>query len=116
MKLLLDVYKLPEDQNHRGPPVGHANEESFKNKWMGSEETLKDPYEKNGRWFVDIKREYSEALDLIKARFTELNHGKQLNEFIQNGKYKIMAGPELAKKEYKQELTEFILNKNPWEY
>jgi tRNA nucleotidyltransferase (CCA-adding enzyme) len=114
--MLLDTYRLPDNQVHRGPPVGHANEESFKSKWTGSKDTLKGPYEKNKRWFVDIRREYTEAVDLVRNQFTGLNHGKQLNEFIQDGRFAIMAGPEMAKDEYAQELTEFILNKNPWEY
>jgi len=114
--LQLDKYELPEKQVHRGPPFGHPNEKSFQRKWSNSKDTIAGPYEKDKRWFVEIKREYTKALDLLKVQFTALNHGKQLNEYILKGNFQILSGIELAQKQYGQELTEFILNKYPWEY
>ncbi|UCH88715.1 MAG: CCA tRNA nucleotidyltransferase [Thermoplasmata archaeon] len=114
--LHLDTFELPSETVHRGPPVDHNNSNSFLDKWKSASNVIKEPYEKDGRWFVNIHREYTSALELIKDRFKTLNHGKQLNESVRNDNYDIYSGDELTSKQFAQYLTEFILNKPPWEY
>jgi tRNA nucleotidyltransferase (CCA-adding enzyme) len=114
--ILLDCYELPKTKVHNGPPVNHPNESSFIEKWKDANNTAKGPYQKDDWWFVEILREFISAVELLKAQFSSINHGKQLNESVLAGAYKIIEGPKLAKEEYSNALTEFLDNKLPWEY
>lgn len=113
--LLLDLYDLPDKKVHEGPPESHPNSEKFLEKWQSAENVLYGPYKKDGRWYVDIQREYTSAVELLRDRFNSLNCGKQLNDAVQRGNYKIFSGPELAQEQFAAALTEFIQNKMPWQ-
>jgi tRNA nucleotidyltransferase (CCA-adding enzyme) len=114
--LLLDRYELPDESVHRGPPLTHPNSTDFLNKWRTSRMAIDQPYEKEGRWYVNIQREYTSAVQLLKEQFEDLNHGKQLNEIVQKGNYRILVDEELLIEPFKKVLTVFIENKLPWEY
>jgi len=106
---------LPEVETHYGPPEGHKNALDFKNKWNNSKLTVKKPYIKNARWYVDIKREFITPITLLKAKLVELNLGKHITTEVKDN-VRLYEGAELLKKGFELPLTKFISRKFPWEF
>jgi tRNA nucleotidyltransferase (CCA-adding enzyme) len=107
--------KLSDVEIHTGPPEGHANVLDFLNKWKNSNLTINKPYLKDRRWYVDIKREFTEPDKFILTKAPGMNLGKQINEEIEKN-FKVFKNNELLLPEFELPLTEFIERKYPWEY
>jgi tRNA nucleotidyltransferase (CCA-adding enzyme) len=110
-----DAYCLPSAKLHKGPPVWHENSRDFLNKWENSKKHLKGPYIKGGFWYVDIKRDYTQAKTLIEENFGDLNLGRHITDSLEKG-YEILVGNDLLKEEFGVYLTMFFFKKFPWEY
>jgi len=68
---------------HTGPPVElKSNAKEFLNKWSDNSKVIKKPYEKNGRWYVEIKRDYREINGFLKDQVKHLSMGKDLDDII----------------------------------
>jgi tRNA nucleotidyltransferase (CCA-adding enzyme) len=111
----LGVDKLSPVETHTGPPEGHPNVNDFLSKWRSSSTAVNKPYLKNNRWFVDIKREFTEPVKLLNARIYELNVGKHIAENIRS-ELQINQGPAVAISGFEVEVTKFLTRKYPWEY
>lgn len=106
-RLILDEVKL-----HMGPPVTeHEHAESFVEKWRHSPHAVQKPFEKDGRWWVKIKREHVSAVDVIAHHLNDTNLGKNLNE-CKNG-MRIYEGAQLV--EFREHWYEYFSDKYPWE-
>jgi len=108
----LEKLRLEEVKLHMGPPVNekiHAN--SFIKKWEGNPKTVEGPFIRNNRLWVKIRRDYVDAVNLIKDRLEDINLGKNLNEL--KDEMKICRGEEL--REFKEYWYEFFCEKKPWE-
>ena len=66
--------QLPLLKRHVGPPL-HRKEEckNFLQKHVNSGKILSGPWVEDGRWVVEIKREYSDVVELLKAKFKDKN-------------------------------------------
>jgi tRNA nucleotidyltransferase (CCA-adding enzyme) len=110
-----EVFILPSTKSHRGPPVWHPNSADFRAKWEDSENAKSRLYIKGGHWYVDVKREFMDARELLQAKLTSLNLGRHLNEVVKKS-YELLVGDELLKEPHAIWLTMFLEKRFPWEY
>ena len=67
---------IPPTKKHWGPPVEKRDAcERFLRKHLGSDQTVSGPRVEEGRWIVEIKREYIDAVELL---FQKLNGGRHI--------------------------------------
>jgi tRNA nucleotidyltransferase (CCA-adding enzyme) len=110
-----DIFTLPDAKLHKGPPVWHENSKDFKEKWIGSEDLMKGPYIKDGHWYVDIKRDFTDAEKLIEADLMTMSLGGHVSGSLKKG-YEILRDDEMLKERFAPALTKFYFKKFPWEY
>ena len=68
---------------HTGPPViKKENGEEFLKKWINNKLVIKKPYQKNDRWYVEIKRQYIDAKEFLEKEFKKLSLGKHINKVV----------------------------------
>lgn len=103
---------IDETKLHMGPPLHEKKHvKAFIEKWKKSEIVIGEPFEKNGRMWVKIRRSYNNALELIKSKMEELNFGKNLNELKKE--MKVCDNTYLSK--FRKFWSEYLSNKYPWE-
>jgi tRNA nucleotidyltransferase (CCA-adding enzyme) len=104
--------KLSNEKIHRGPPIdAKSRAESFLEKWEKDDRRLGEPFKKNGRWWIKIRRDYTNVRDLLKEKMREIDIGKDLNGKI----FRVLIGKELIKEEYAKFLTKYFDGRLPWE-
>lgn len=65
---------------HTGPPVTlKKNADEFLKKWLDNPKTIKKPYEKEKRWYVEIEREFTEIRQLLEDQVRRLSLGKNID-------------------------------------
>jgi len=86
------VWRLPEVKRHVGPPVTlKHHSEQFKSKYKPFSFGKKI---ENGRYVVDVKREYTDAVELLRNELKSCGLGKQVSEAIDNG-YEVLKNEEI---------------------
>ncbi len=71
---------IPKTVLHTGPPVAlKKNADDFLTKWLDNPRTIKKPYEKDKRWYVEIEREYTEIRQLLEDQVRRLSLGKSID-------------------------------------
>ncbi|MDI6888820.1 MAG: CCA tRNA nucleotidyltransferase [Methanocellales archaeon] len=94
--LEMEVATLPNVKKHIGPPVESSiHAEKFKIKYASQH-----PYIQDGRYVVDISREYTKAKDLLKSKLKTCGVGKHVSEAIGKG-YRVLKDAQIAKIEDK---------------
>ncbi len=107
--------EIPEKKIHMGPPEGaQEHVKAFISRWEGNGDTITPPYKKDGRWWVEIKREYVDARSLLEHGIEEMNLGKNLNEL--KDKARICEDGDFVKEEHASFWTAHLSGKNPWEW
>ena len=100
---------------HMGPPVKlKKNVQNFILKWEGNPRVTKKPYEKNGRFYVEIKREFRNIKDFLRDQVKNLSMGKHLDEVIKKTYY-IVEIDNLIKENLQTFWTGYLDGKMPWE-
>ena len=98
---------------HVGPPTKlKKNARTFIQKWKNDSKIVKKPYEKNGRLYVEIKREYRLINDFLKSNVEKLSMGKHL-DIIRN-KFEVVEVEYLLKNKYRLFWTKYLDNKMSW--
>lgn len=100
---------------HFGPPSklkSHANE--FLKKWKNDKRVTKKPYEKNGRLYVEIKRDYTEIKSFLQNQIKNLSMGKHLDKIVKD-KFTILETEDLIKEDLREFWTEYLDGKMSWE-
>ena len=100
---------------HEGPPITmkkHAND--FIQKWQHHPRIIKEPYEKNGRLYVEIERKYTDIKKLLTDQTSDLSLGKHMNEKVKKG-YGILGIKDLIIDDLKLFWTEYLDNKKTWD-
>ena len=100
---------------HMGPPVKlEKNVQDFIFKWEDNPRVIKKPYEKNGRFYVEIKREFRNIKDFLRGQVKNLSMGKHLDEMIKE-KYDIVEIDDLIKENLQVFWTGYLDGKMPWD-
>ncbi len=100
---------------HFGPPVKlkkHTSE--FLKKWKGDPRVTKKPYEKNGRVYVEIKRDFLELKHFLKYEIKNLSMGKHIDKIVKK-KFTILETENLLIENLREFWTEYLDGKMPWE-
>lgn len=65
----LEQRMLPYVKKHLGPPLEHEKEcESFLTKYVCNGDVVAGPYIDEGRWVVELKRKFTDAVELLQAK------------------------------------------------
>jgi len=100
---------------HEGPPAKlEKNVRDFVLKWEGNPRVIKKPYEKNGRFYVEIKRKFRNIKDFLKDQVKNLSMGKHLDEIIKE-RYDIVEIDDLLNKNLQIFWTGYLDGKMPWD-
>ena len=100
---------------HSGPPASlKKHVEEFIFKWERDPRTVKKPYEKQGRLYVEIKRDYIDIKLLIEDNLRTLSLGKHLDEMVKKG-YRILDESDLLIADLRGFWTTYLDGKKPWE-
>lgn len=106
---------LSDTKIHNGPPVTlKKNAEEFLQKWIDNPRTIQKPYEKNGRWYTEIKRDYITIKDLLTEQLPQLSLGKHIDQVIKNG-FTIGEKEALLIESLRIFWTQYLDLHNPWE-
>jgi tRNA nucleotidyltransferase (CCA-adding enzyme) len=106
---------LPKTYQHMGPPINLKNNvDEFLIKWNNDPKVIKKPYEKNGRFYVEIKRDYMNIEQFLKNQITSLSMGKSIDQIVQK-KHSILELEELIKDNLVEFWTRYLDGKMSWE-
>lgn len=106
---------LPKIQSHTGPPVKmNKNAEDFLKRWEDNSRVTKKPYVKNGRLYVEIRREYMDIKDFLKDHTKNLSLGKHIEKIVKK-KYVILKIEELLTNNLREFWTGYLDGKMTWE-
>ena len=98
-----------------GPPVKlKKNADEFIQKWKNNPRTIKKPFEKDKRLYVEIKREYTDIRHLLKEQVKNLSLGKHIDKIIKKD-LNILETKELMTDNLRVFWTEYLDKKMPWE-
>jgi len=106
----LQSISLPDEKKHRGPPVNSENVSSFLAKWNSL--GMSEPFVESGSWYVVIKREFSLADDLIRAKLGDAPLGKDVKR---EGGFEVESGKTLLAEKYLAALTRHFDERMPWQ-
>ena len=100
---------------HLGPPSKlKKHKDEFLKKWQDDSRVTKKPYEKNGRIYVELKRDYLEIKDFLKYHIKKLSMGRHINKIVKN-KFSVLETNDLLVENLREFWTEYLDGKMPWE-
>ncbi len=115
MILLPKNHKISKTKIHMGPPIEmKKNADEFINRWSKNNRTIKKPFEKKGRLYVEIKREYTKIEALLKEQVRNLSLGKHIDKFVKKN-YTILKQDDLLIENLRVFWTEYLDKKMSWE-
>jgi tRNA nucleotidyltransferase (CCA-adding enzyme) len=110
-------------KKHLGPPLEKKNEcEKFLLKHVRSSNTVSGPYIEDGRWVVEIRRKYTDAVVLLKDKLRDGGRStgvaEQISKKLREG-FRIFVNEEITgvykkNSEFAKFLTEFLSGKPKW--
>jgi len=114
---------IPPVKKHLGPPLEKEQEcERFLQKHVNSRNAVSGPYIEDGRWVVELRREYMDAVVLLNERLRDggRNAGvaEKISKVLHKG-FKIFVNDEVLEvykknSEFAKFLTEFLSGKPKW--
>lgn len=109
-----EVFSLPPVRGHRGPPAGNPREKEFSERWRSSPRRRSALHIVDGVWAVDVERDFTDPVSLIRDCIGGLSLGKHLNEEVKRG-YRLLSGSALFTKDHALALTLLFDKRYPWE-
>jgi tRNA nucleotidyltransferase (CCA-adding enzyme) len=107
--------ELSSTMIHMGPPLHmKKNCAEFLDKWQDHERAVSSPFEKDGRWYVEIEREYTSLGDLLESMVPTLSLGKHISGKSSQD-YTIKNKDELVIEYLRDFWTEYLDPRMPWE-
>ena len=98
-----------------GPPVKlKKNADDFFKKWDKDSRVITEPYEKNGRFYVEIEREYLEITGFLNDQIKNFSLGKHLDQNVAKN-YEIVELNSLLDDNLKVFWTTYLDGKMSWE-
>ena len=108
--------RLPDTLVHVGPPDHEKKHvDVFIEKWSKSRRTVKGPYIKDGRWYVEIKRKYMDIKDLLRDNFKKLSLGKHVSQIVDRKGFEILDYEKLVVDDLRRFWTDVLDERMPWE-
>ncbi len=71
MAIELTSANLPSVKSHQGPAAGDPSQQKFLEKHLQNNKTLAGPWIKEGKWVVELKRDFTNAKDLVETKLRE---------------------------------------------
>jgi len=106
---------LPDVKTHKGPPSKLKNNvDNFVSKYKNNSNVVRKPYEKDKRFYVDLKREYIDIKIFLEENIKDLSLGKSINKKVEK-KYEILELDELIIEDLRIFWTEYLDDKYSWE-
>ncbi|MEJ2240801.1 MAG: hypothetical protein P8Y18_01475, partial [Candidatus Bathyarchaeota archaeon] len=113
---------LPNIKYHLGPPLQKIQEcEKFLLKYLGSDFIVSGPRLGNGRWVVDLKREFTDVIDLLKEKLLNDKNGIGLADIVLEAvdSLKIFVNKDILSfysesLDFARFLTEYIKGRPSW--
>jgi len=119
----LEQRVLSPIKKHLGPPLEKEHEcEKFLEKHLKNPGTVFGPYIEDGRWVVEIRRKYTDAVALLSERLRDGGRSAGVAEQISQTlrkEFKIFVSDEIVEvyeknSEFAKFLTEFLSGKPKW--
>jgi tRNA nucleotidyltransferase (CCA-adding enzyme) len=114
---------IPSVKKHLGPPLEKKNEcQKFLLKHTGNPDTVSGPYIEDGRWVVDIRRIYTDAVTLLREKLQDGGRNTgiagKISEKLRK-KFRIFANDEIIEvyrknSDFAKFFTEFLSGKPKW--
>ena len=84
---LIELYNsyIPNLLDWEGPYVWGQNSNDFLDKWESNKEKFSNPFIKEGKWHVYIKRKYNDAVSYLRSALPAKSVGKDLSTQIAKG-------------------------------
>ena len=109
------VEPLSETFVHVGPPVRlKKNGEEFVRKWEDDPRVTKGPYRRDGRFYVELKRDYVDIRDFLEDKVKDLGMGRHLDS-VRDKNFEIVGLDGLLKEGLRVFWTVYLDGKLPWE-
>ena len=106
---------LPNSKKHAGPPTRlKENVKDFIKKWEKDSRIVKKPYEKNKRFYVEIKRDFVDIKDFLNNQIKNLSLGKHIDPIIKR-KFIVLKTEDLINNNLRIFWTEYLDKKMSWE-
>ena len=118
----LEQRVLPLAKKHLGPPLEREKEcESFLAKYSCNGDVIAGPYVEDGRWVVELRRKFTDAVALLKAKVKSGGRDVGVAELIAQALRKnlnILVNSEVtevyANGDFAEFLTDFLAGKPFW--
>jgi len=114
---------IPPVKKHLGPPLEKEQEcERFLQKHVNSRNVVSGPYVEDGRWVVELRREYTDVVVLLNERLKgggrNAGVAEKISKVLREG-FKIFVNDEVLEiyeknSEFAKFLTEFLSGKPKW--
>jgi tRNA nucleotidyltransferase (CCA-adding enzyme) len=115
MILFPEKLTISKTMIHIGPPVKlKKNADAFIKRWINNSRTIRKPFEKDRRLYVEIEREYTDIKDLLKEQVKNLSIGKHIDKIVQKN-FTILERNDLLTNNLHIFWTKYLDNKMPWE-
>jgi len=114
---------LPLVKKHLGPPLEKEREcENFLKKHLDNLGTVSGPYIEDGKWVVELRRKYTDAVALLREKLKDGGRSAGVAEQISQSlrkQFKILVNEEVIEvyrrnSEFAGFLTEFLCGKPKW--
>ena len=90
------------------------NVDDFILKWENNPKAIKNPYKKNNRIYVELKRDFVNIEEYLKSNILNFSLGKHLDK-IEIDRIKIVGMDKLIIDNLRYFWTEYLDGKMPWE-
>jgi tRNA nucleotidyltransferase (CCA-adding enzyme) len=115
--------RLPNIKKHLGPPLRKKMEcENFLQKHVNAASTVSGPRVEEGRWVVDVKRDYVDVVNLLKENLGDGGRRNGVAELVSKAlaeSMEVLVNDEVLKlyseyPEFAKSLTQYIEGKPRW--
>ena len=121
--LELEQRVLPSVKKHLGPPLEREKEcENFLSKYARNDDVVSGPYVEDGRWVVELRRGFTDVVELLREKLKEGGRNAGVAELISQAfreKLRILVNSEVievyrSNREFAEFLTDFLSDKPFW--
>jgi tRNA nucleotidyltransferase (CCA-adding enzyme) len=119
----LEQRELPSVKKHLGPPLKREKEnENFLSKYASNNNVVSGPYIEDGRWVVELKRRYTDAVELLREKLQDGGRSTGVAELMSQAfreNLSVLVNSEVTEvysgnREFAEFLTGFLLGKPFW--